>query len=139
MDLEQFYNEDPRRRHSEELEFGRDWTDEANNRCEISWVEATGELYAMREPMIEYSADGLGGMYNGEPKVEQLWIDMIGVVPGRDAIEAVMSGWEQRDARARTAWRGCASGLPTRRPRWATTPPTLPTTCLRISSRTSPA
>ena len=25
VDLEQFYNEDPRRRHSEELEFGRDW------------------------------------------------------------------------------------------------------------------
>jgi hypothetical protein len=94
VDLEQFYDEDPRRRASEELEFGRDWTDEANNRCEISWVEATGELYAMREPLVEYEADGLGGMYAPSPKVEQLWIDVIGIVSGREAIEAVMSGWE---------------------------------------------
>jgi len=26
VDLEDFYNADPRRRHSEELEFGTDWT-----------------------------------------------------------------------------------------------------------------
>jgi hypothetical protein len=95
VDLEQFYNEDPRRRNSEELEFGRDWTDEENNRCEISWVKDTGELYAMREPTVRYSADGLGGMYSGEPKVEQLWIDIIGVIEGVGAIEAVMSGWPE--------------------------------------------
>ena len=66
MDLEQFYNEDPRRRHSEELEFGRDWTD-GDNRCEISWVEETGELYAMLEPEVGYAADGIGGMHFGTP------------------------------------------------------------------------
>ena len=95
MDLEQFYSEDPRRRASEELEFGREWSDDAGSRCEISWVEATGELYAMREPLITYSADGLGGMYSGEPKNEQLGVEVIGVVSGKPAIEAVMSGWEQ--------------------------------------------
>ena len=95
MNLEQFYDADPRRRHSEELEFGRDWTDDAGNRCEISWVEATGELYAMREPEVGYAADGLGGMHSGRPKVEQLRVDILGTIAGRDAIQSVMSGWEQ--------------------------------------------
>lgn len=94
MDLEQFYNENPRRRHSEELEFGRDWTDE-QGRCEISWVEDTGELYAMREPKVGYAADGIGGMYVDKVNSRDLVIEVLGVVTGRDGIEAVMSGWEQ--------------------------------------------
>jgi hypothetical protein len=94
VDLEQFYNEDPRRRHSEELEFGRDWSDE-NGRGEVSWVEATGELYIMREPDVGVSSDGLGGIHPGHPSGKDLLIEVLGVVAGRDAIGAVMHGWEQ--------------------------------------------
>jgi hypothetical protein len=93
VDLEQFYSEDERRRHSEELEFGRDWTD-PNGRSEVSWVEVTGEVYAMLEPSAEYWADGVGGMHKGDLPEKSLIIEVIGVVNGRDAIEAVMSGWE---------------------------------------------
>jgi hypothetical protein len=99
VDLEQFYDDDPRRRHSEELEFGRDWRD-GDTRCEISWVEATGEVYAMLEPEVGYSADGIGGMHSGRPSAEQLRVEVLGIVPGRAAIAAAMSGWEEAMAGA---------------------------------------
>ena len=93
MDLEQFYDTDPRRRHSEELEFGTDWTD-AGARTQISWVEATGELYAMRDPLGRLDAD-LFGSETVEPTPDQaLTIEVLGIVSGRSAIAAVMSGWE---------------------------------------------
>lgn len=94
MDLEQFYDEDPRRRHSEELEFGRDWVDESG-RSVVSWVEMTGEVYAMLEPVGAYAADGLGGMHPGRVEVDDLVVSVLGIVEGRQAIAAVMSGWEQ--------------------------------------------
>ena len=50
MDIEEFYDADPRRRESEEIEFGREWSDASGMRTELSWVAATGELYAMAEP-----------------------------------------------------------------------------------------
>ncbi len=92
MDLEQFYSADERRRHSEELEFGREWTDD-RGRCEISWVADTGEVYAMREPPGEVVGDFIGDtIVRGSG--QQLEIEVLGVVPDRDAIGAVMSGWE---------------------------------------------
>jgi hypothetical protein len=93
VDLEQFYSQDERRRQSEELEFGRDWSD-VGGRSEVSWIEATGEVYAMVEPKADFVADGLGGMYKGELPEHSLVVELIGVVAGRDAIESVMSGWE---------------------------------------------
>ena len=93
MDLEQFYAADERRRHSEELEFGRDWSDE-NARCEVSWVEATGELYVMREPRAALLTGLFSDEYTSDVPVEQLTVDVLGVVDGRAAIQAVMSGWE---------------------------------------------
>ena len=94
MDLEQFYEADPRRRRSEELEFGREWTD-ANGRCEVSWVADTGEIYAMLEPsghLVEI--DPIGDERVQGPEVSELSIEVLGVVEGRDAVERVMSGWE---------------------------------------------
>jgi hypothetical protein len=93
VDLEQFYEADPRRRHSAELEFGRDWSD-AVGRCEVSWVEATGEVYAMREPDATVVGDAFGDMKVTGVSDAQLVIEVLGIVAGRDGIEAVMSGWE---------------------------------------------
>ena len=93
MDLEQFYDEDPRRRASEELEFGRAWTDEIG-RAEVSWVEATGELYVMREPDTDIHPAKGGGFTEDPVDVSQLVVEILGVVSSRGAAEAVMSGWE---------------------------------------------
>ena len=57
MDIEEFYSADERRRHSAELEFGRDWNDDTG-RCGVSWVADTGELYLMREPNAGVWGDG---------------------------------------------------------------------------------
>src|SRR5690242_10975640 len=94
VDLEQFYDADPRRRHSEELEFGTDWH-EGRARTQVSWVEATGELYAMRDPLGGLATDFIGDMRATPVTDEQLTIEVLGTISGRDAVAAVMSGWEQ--------------------------------------------
>ena len=92
VDLEAFYDEDPRRRHSEELEFGNDWGD-GGARTQVSWVQDTGELYAMRDPLGGLQSDVIGDVRATPVSDEQLTVEVLGVVKGRDAIGAVMSGW----------------------------------------------
>jgi hypothetical protein len=93
VDLEAFYDADPRRRHSEELEFGNDWTDNGA-RTQVSWVEDTGELYAMRDPLGGLASDTIGDMRATPVEEEQLTVEVLGVVTGRNAVAAVMSGWD---------------------------------------------
>jgi hypothetical protein len=93
VDLEDFYNADPRRRHSEELEFGTDWS-EGGARTQVSWVEATGEVYAMRDPLGGLWSDVIGDQGVSKVSDEQLTVEVLGVVNGRDRVAAVMSGWE---------------------------------------------
>ena len=47
MDIEEFYDADPRRRASDEVRFGDEWTDADGGRYEVLWVADTGEVYAM--------------------------------------------------------------------------------------------
>jgi hypothetical protein len=93
VDLNDFYDADPRRRASEELEFGSDW-DEDGARTQVSWIEATGELYAMRDPLGRLVTDVIGDMGVQPVGDKQLTIEVLGTVAGRDAIGGVMSGWE---------------------------------------------
>jgi hypothetical protein len=95
MDIEEFYAADERRRHSAELEFGRDWSD-AGRRCEVSWVEDTGELYLMREPDGGVVGDAFGDMVVRHVSEHDLEVEIVGVIEGRELISAVMSGWEQQ-------------------------------------------
>ena len=94
MDLNDFYDADPRRRASEELEFGSDWTD-GGARTQVSWIEATGELYAMRDPLGALVTDVIGDERVSPVADTDLAVDVLGTVPGRAAVEAVMSGWQQ--------------------------------------------
>jgi hypothetical protein len=82
MDVDEFYEQDPRRQASDELEFGRDWY-EGDMRFEVAWVADTGELYAMAEP---YSRRGI--------TTEAVTVEILGVVQGRDAVRAALAGWE---------------------------------------------
>ena len=92
MNLEEFYEANPVRRHSEELEFGRDWTD-GDGRCGISWIADTGEVYVMREPYGTLVADPLGDERVLPIRDDQLGVEVLGVVPGKDLVESVLSGW----------------------------------------------
>ena len=82
MDVEEFYEQDPRRQTSEEVEFGRDWY-QGDMRFEVAWVVDTGEVFAMAEPSSRRNIT-----------TESVTVEVLGVVDGRDAVTALLSGWE---------------------------------------------
>jgi hypothetical protein len=82
MDIEQFYDADPRRRASDEIQFGREWT-EGPMYFEVAWIADTGELYAMAEP---YDRRGVSP--------ELVTVEILAVLEGRTVIDTVMAGWQ---------------------------------------------
>ncbi|MDA8359252.1 MAG: hypothetical protein M0Z95_23780 [Actinomycetota bacterium] len=101
MDIEEFYDADERRRRSPEIELGRDWRDRFGVRHELNWLEDTGELYVMREPVPREWADPFGGIhYQGTHEVEQgevegMTVSVVGTVAARPALETALEGWEE--------------------------------------------
>ncbi len=94
MDIETFYELNEARRESAEIEFGDEWTDSSGNKYELSWVEATGELYLMIEPDAHATEDAFGDfVVAGEP-TELLSVVIIGRVPTLAAAEDQLLGWE---------------------------------------------
>jgi hypothetical protein len=93
MDIEEFYDQDPRRRASEEIEFGREWSED-DRRFEVSWVADTGELYVMAEPYSRH-----------EIATESVTVEVLGVINGRDAINSTLAGWREAMAKPNSlAW-----------------------------------
>jgi hypothetical protein len=93
MDIEDFYDQNPRRRASDEIEFGREWSDNGL-RFEVSWIADTGEVYLMAEP---YS--------RREIATESVTVEVLGVIEGRDAINSVLAGWQEAMAKPNSiAW-----------------------------------
>jgi hypothetical protein len=95
MDIEQFYDADPRRRESDEVEFGREWSDTNGVRTELSWVATTGELYAMAEPSEQVYMDPVGDTRVGELPTELVTVDILGVVADRATVDQLLDGWER--------------------------------------------
>jgi hypothetical protein len=97
MDIEQFYDDDERRRASAEIEFGREWLDHVEVRFELSWVEDTGELYVMREPAAPEWEDPFGGIHVhvDDAPVDGMEVVVLGVVTDREVLEKALAGWEQ--------------------------------------------
>jgi hypothetical protein len=93
MDIEEFYDQDPRRRASDEIEFGREWS-ENDRRFEVSWVADTGEVYAMAEP---YS--------RSEISTDSVTVEVLGVINGREAMNSALTGWQEAMAEPNSlAW-----------------------------------
>ena len=95
MDIEEFYDADPRRRESEEIEFGREWTDEKGGRNELSWVADTGELYAMAEPAGSVEMDPLGDTRVDNLPTEAVTVEILGVIGDRAEVDQLLAGWER--------------------------------------------
>lgn len=93
MDIETFYSQNEARRESAEVELGDEWTDARGNRYELSWVEATGELYLMIEPDAVVTEDVFGDFYTGEEPASELSVVVIGSEPTRAALEDSLAGW----------------------------------------------
>ncbi len=95
MNIEGFYAEDERRRSSSEVEFGRDWYDAKGVRFELSWVEDTGELYLMAEPVVGVLEDPFGDFYPDSEDVDGLVVLVLGTVATRDQVEGILEGWSE--------------------------------------------
>jgi hypothetical protein len=96
MDIEQFYAQDERRRRSPEVEFGTDWFDANGNRYELSWVEDTGELYAMLELVPEADSwTPFGDIEVENLPVDRLVVTLVGNISSRDEVERVLEGWQE--------------------------------------------
>lgn len=93
MDIEQFYDADPRRRASDEEQFGRDWTAPDGIRWEINWVLDTGEVYAMREVVEPGGMDPVGDTWVQELPTELVTVEILGVIPDRTVLEEALEGW----------------------------------------------
>jgi hypothetical protein len=100
MDIEEFYDQDPRRRASDEVEFGREWS-EKGTQFEVAWVADTGELYLMAEPR---SRRGISST--------AVTVEILAVIPARDTINAVLAGWSDEMQKPNSvAWlRGRVAG-----------------------------
>ena len=100
VDIEDFYDEDPRRRSSAELEFGRDWHDAHGVRYELSWVEDTGELYVMREPVPEGWATPFGGIHvvhargTDVREIAGMTVTVLGVRSSQSQVDQALAGWD---------------------------------------------
>jgi hypothetical protein len=119
VNIEDFYDQDPRRRASDEQVFGREWSQESV-RCEVAWVADTGELYVMLEPggevkvgvdpsvvfgaLSPFNLSGVTSTTKAVP-TDALTVEVLGVIERREDVERVMAGWQQAMAGAnRIAW-----------------------------------
>jgi hypothetical protein len=106
--LASFYGEDPRRASSGEVDVGLWWREGAEEPLHrAAWVEATGELYAVR----------LGPAREGQPAVE-----LLAVFDDEGDVAAALEGWRERCGEPRSlAWlrRRTATATALERPRGA--------------------
>jgi hypothetical protein len=96
MDIEEFYDADSRRRPSAEIELGGEWHDAHGTRYEVNWVEDTGELYVMREPVPHIVEDPFGGIHSsitakGEKKMT---VRVVAQIATHDELHKILDGWQ---------------------------------------------
>jgi hypothetical protein len=91
-----FYDADPRRRESEEVEYGDAWTrsEDVHATFRLNHVLATGELYAVREP----HRGGILARYLDQLNIDQadmdeLTVEVLAVLSPDDAQQA-LAGWQ---------------------------------------------
>jgi hypothetical protein len=95
LDIEQFYDANPRRRSSREFEYGRDWSDAAQRRCEVSWIVDTGELYLMSAPVEPILSDMFGDETLQRLPTRSVAVEVLAVVPTHAAVDAMLHGWQE--------------------------------------------
>lgn len=96
MDIEEFYDADPRRRPSAEIELGTNWHDAQGSVYEVNWVEDTGELYLMREPAPHVREDPFGGLHSsiGPAEEAKMTVHVIAHIATLDDLHRILEGWQ---------------------------------------------
>lgn len=96
MDIEEFYDGDPRRRPSAEIELGTEWHDAGGIRYEVNWVEDTGELYVMVEPAPHIREDPFGGTHPSMGRAEEgkMTVRVVAQIATHDELHKILDGWQ---------------------------------------------
>jgi hypothetical protein len=97
MDIDEFYEGDPRRRPSAEIELGSEWHDAHGTRYELSWVQDTGEVYVMREPAPRVAEDPFGGLHvRDTPDFEhKMTVHVVAHIDSADNLHKILEGWAE--------------------------------------------
>ena len=97
MDIDEFYEADPRRRASAELELGTEWKDADGVNHELNYVEDTGELYVLREPAPHVSEDPFGGLHVKAPPGydKKMTVHVIANIATKDEVHSILNGWQE--------------------------------------------
>ena len=97
MDIEEFYDADPRRRASAEIELGTEWHDAQDVHYELNYIEDTGELYVVQEPPPSEWADPFGGIHviNNPNYEKQLGVRVVGHIESVDLMHQILDGWQK--------------------------------------------
>jgi hypothetical protein len=97
MDIEEFYDGDPRRRPSAEIELGSQWRDRHDVHYELNYVEDTGELYVMQEPPPHEWEDPFGGIhvFSKPGDVDALTVRVLAHIGTVDQLHQILAGWEE--------------------------------------------
>jgi hypothetical protein len=96
MDIDEFYEADPRRRASAELEMGSEWLDRDGVRHELNYVEDTGELYVLREPSPHVTEDPFGGLHVSVPPGYdgKMTVHVVAQVSNKEELHRILEGWQ---------------------------------------------
>jgi hypothetical protein len=97
VNIHEFYEADPRRRDSDEREYGDGWTEQRDPHAtyRISRIIDTGEVYAVREP----HPGGILARYLDELRIDQadvneLTVEILGTFT-EDGIDDALAGWQR--------------------------------------------
>lgn len=93
MDLEAFYAANEARRTSSEVEFGSTWTSGDGHHYQVSWIEATGELYLMADDPNAPSVDFFGDIVPTPEATSELTVTLLATVANLDEVHALLDGW----------------------------------------------
>lgn len=101
MDIDEFYESDPRRRPSAELELGTQWKDKDGVNHELNYVEDTGELYVLREPAPHVSEDPFGGLHiSTDPGFDsKITVHIVAKIDSVDRLHEILEGWQEAMSR----------------------------------------
>ena len=97
MDIDEFYEADPRRRASAELELGTEWMDADGVRHELNYVEDTSELYVLREPAPHVTEDPFGGLHVSAPEgyEDKMTVHVIAKIDTVESVHRILDGWQE--------------------------------------------
>ncbi|HUO48640.1 MAG TPA: hypothetical protein VMU09_07390, partial [Acidimicrobiales bacterium] len=97
MDIDEFYDADPRRRASAELELGSEWVGADGVNHELNYVEDTGELYVLREPAPHVTEDPFGGLHVSTPEgyEDKITVHVIAQIDSVASLHRIRDGGQE--------------------------------------------